>query len=117
MATRRSRVKISAWTPVLMGMETGVSLSGSFHCRVKPHLEVNDFRSVDYEAISMLNVSVSRELARQIEAKDARIAALEKSLAALHAKDEARDLQPAAIEALLTRDAGKATTTVARSCL
>ena len=38
--------------------------------------EVNDFRSVVYEAISMLNVSATRELTRQLAAKDARIAAL-----------------------------------------
>jgi len=71
---------------------------------------VNDFRSVDYEAIAMLNVSATQELTRQLAAKDARIAALENSLAALHAKDEARDTKLAAIEALLSRDGGKADT-------
>lgn len=42
--------------------------------------EVNDFRSVDYEALAMLNVSATQELARQVEAlrkSEARIAELE----------------------------------------
>jgi len=42
--------------------------------------EVNDFRVVDYEAIAMLNVSATQELARQVEAlrkSEARIAELE----------------------------------------
>ena len=34
--------------------------------------EVNDFRNVDYEAISMLNVSATQELARRLEAVEAR---------------------------------------------
>lgn len=38
--------------------------------------EVSDFRSVDYEAISMLNVSATQELARRLEKKDAEIAKL-----------------------------------------
>lgn len=42
--------------------------------------EVNDFRTVDYEAISMLNVSATQELARQVKAKDEKIAALEKRI-------------------------------------
>jgi len=63
--------------------------------------EVKDFRSVDYEAIAMLNVSATQELARQLAAKDARIAALEKTVAALQAKDEARDTKLAAIEKAL----------------
>ena len=32
--------------------------------------EVNDFRTVDYEAIAMLNVSATQELARKLEAKE-----------------------------------------------
>lgn len=38
--------------------------------------EVKDFRAVDYEAIAMLNVSATQELARQVAAKDAEIAEL-----------------------------------------
>ena len=43
--------------------------------------EVDDFRVVDYEAIAMLNVSATQELARQVSAlkkSEARIADLEK---------------------------------------
>ena len=45
--------------------------------------EVDDFRSVDYEAISMLNVSATQELARHVKEKDDKIAALEARLASL----------------------------------
>lgn len=48
--------------------------------------EVDDFRVVDYDAISMLNVSATQELAekvRVLEAKAARVDALEKELADL----------------------------------
>ena len=48
--------------------------------------EVKDFRSVDYEAIAMLNVSATQELNRRLEqqaaelkARDGKIATLEKS--------------------------------------
>ena len=48
--------------------------------------EVKDFRSVDYEAIAMLNVSATQELSRRLEkqvaelsARDGRIATLEKA--------------------------------------
>lgn len=34
--------------------------------------EVNDFRNVDYEAIAMLNVSATQELARRLEKLEAR---------------------------------------------
>lgn len=53
---------------------------------------VNDFRAVDYDAIAMLNVSATQELARQVEAlkaSEARIAELEEKtsrLALLEAK-------------------------------
>ncbi len=67
--------------------------------------EVKDFRTVDYDAISMLNVSATQELARKLDAKDAEIATLNKRLAALEARDKARDAKLAAIEkALLSAD-------------
>lgn len=47
--------------------------------------EVKDFRSVDYEAISMLNVSATQELARRLESVEAR----EKRLSKLE-RDAAR---------------------------
>jgi hypothetical protein len=45
--------------------------------------EVDDLRSVDYDAIAMLNVSATQELAKELEDKDAVIAALEARLSAL----------------------------------
>jgi hypothetical protein len=45
--------------------------------------EVKDFRTVDYDAISMLNVSATQELSKKLEEKDAVIAALEARLSAL----------------------------------
>ena len=59
---------------------------------------VNDFLSVDYEAIAMLNVSATQELKRE---KDAEIAALRLAIVALQAKDQARDAKLASIEKLL----------------
>lgn len=85
--------------------------------------EVNDFRSVDYEAISMLNVSATQQIKKEKDAevkalKDenaelkARVEALEaqtERLAELEAKDKARDAKLAAIEKLLlARDKGVA---------
>jgi hypothetical protein len=59
---------------------------------------VNDFLSVDYEAIAMLNVSATQELKRE---KDAEIAALRLAIVALQAKDQDRDAKLASIEKLL----------------
>ncbi len=45
--------------------------------------EVNDFRNVDYEAIAMLNVSATQELAKQVQAlqkSEARVAELEQKV-------------------------------------
>lgn len=74
--------------------------------------EVNDFRTVDYDAIAMLNVSATQELARRLEAKDAEVLALQKENAALKAelatqasKDKAQDDQLAALAALLEKGA------------
>lgn len=70
--------------------------------------EVKDFRVVDYEAISMLNVSATQQLKKE---KDAEVKALQTEnadlrarLDALEAKDKARDRKLAAIEALLGED-------------
>ncbi len=43
--------------------------------------EVNDFRTVDYEALSMLNVSATQELARKLETQSSEVAALSQQLA------------------------------------
>ena len=48
--------------------------------------EVNDFHTVDYEAISMLNVSATQQLAKENEALKARINNIEKENAALKAQ-------------------------------
>ena len=45
--------------------------------------EVTDLRSVDYDAIAMLNVSATQELAKKLKEKDAVITALEARLSAL----------------------------------
>jgi hypothetical protein len=47
--------------------------------------EVKDFRVVDYEAISMLNVSATQELARRLEQQTAETAALKDDVAQLRA--------------------------------
>lgn len=72
--------------------------------------EVNDFRNVDYEAISMLNVSATQELARQLEEQKKENAGLKERLASLEAKDKARDAKLAAIEQRLTAAAPAAET-------
>jgi hypothetical protein len=56
--------------------------------------EVKDLRTVDYDAIAMLNVSATQELIRRNDALTARVAELE-------AKDRARDAKLASIEKLL----------------
>jgi hypothetical protein len=43
--------------------------------------EVDDFRTVDYDAVSMLNVSATQELARRLELAEAEIAGLKNRLA------------------------------------
>jgi hypothetical protein len=79
------------------------ALPGRFRTAFKPTgekvfvygREVEDFRSVDYEAITMLNVSATQELSRENEA-------LKKRVAELETKDRARDAKLAAIEKLLS---------------
>ncbi|MGB8168942.1 MAG: tail fiber domain-containing protein [Chthoniobacteraceae bacterium] len=63
--------------------------------------EVKDFRAVDYDAIAMLNVSATQELARKLEAKDAEIAALKAANLALAAKMAAFDEKLTALKASL----------------
>jgi hypothetical protein len=67
--------------------------------------EVNDFRAVDYDAISMLNVSATQELAKQVEAVTkenaalkAKLAASEQLLSELKAGNTARDARLTALE-------------------
>ncbi len=52
--------------------------------------EVNDFRAVDYEALAILNLSATQELARQVEAlrkSEARIAELEQKTSQMGAME------------------------------
>jgi hypothetical protein len=64
---------------------------GAFRTSFKPAAEkvfvygreVKDFRSVDYEAIAMLNVSATQELARKLEAESSEVAELKQELAEL----------------------------------
>ena len=60
--------------------------------------EVKDFRAVDYEAIAMLNVSATQQIKKE---KDAEIAALQQRIAALEAKDKAREARLTRLEASL----------------
>ncbi len=60
--------------------------------------EVKDFRAVDYEAIAMLNVSATQQIKKE---KDAEIAALKQRIAALEAKDKAREARLTRLEASL----------------
>ena len=77
--------------------------------------EVNDFRSVDYDAISMLNVSATQQIKKEKDAEvktlqeenralRASLAAQNQRLAALEARDAARDAKLAAIEKRLSAD-------------
>lgn len=68
--------------------------------------QVDDLRLVDYEAISMLNVSATQELAKRVEAQAAELAAvkaereaLAKEVAAMRAATSRQDKRLASIEA------------------
>jgi hypothetical protein len=65
--------------------------------------EVQDFRTVDYDAIAMLNVSATQELARKLEAKDADFTKLSRENTALASKVAALEARDAAREARLAR--------------
>ncbi|MES2709575.1 MAG: tail fiber domain-containing protein [Verrucomicrobiota bacterium] len=82
---------------------------GGFRTEFKPEdgkvfvygREVNDFRTVDYEAIAMLNVSATQEIYRKLEAEKAKVAALTERLDALEVRDRERDAKFAVFEKLL----------------
>jgi hypothetical protein len=48
--------------------------------------EVDDLRSVDYDAIAMLNVSATQELAKKLEQKDVELEQKDVAIAALEAR-------------------------------
>jgi hypothetical protein len=72
--------------------------------------EVKDFRTVDYDAIAMLNVSATQELARKLQAENAalrhELAEQEKRATANSAVDEAQNARLVALEKLLTEKSG-----------
>jgi len=81
--------------------------------------EVQDFRTVDYEAISMLNVSATQELNRRVEKQAEEIAALERDNQALRQelagqKAEASRMQAefSNLQKTVSRLARQATTTL-----
>jgi hypothetical protein len=69
--------------------------------------EVKDFRVVDYEAISMLNVSATQQIKKEkdaeVKALQAENAELRARLTALEGQDKARDRKLASIEAMLSK--------------
>jgi len=60
--------------------------------------EVDDFRIVDYDALSMLNVSATQELARRLAAAEAENAALKRELPKQAARDAALEARLSALE-------------------
>lgn len=72
--------------------------------------QVSDFRTVDYQAIAMLNVSATQELDRKVEVKDTEIEALKRQVAAqgrqlaeLKARDRQREAREKEREERLAR--------------
>ncbi len=84
--------------------------AGAFRTAFKPATdkvfvygrEVKDYRSVDYEAIAMLNVSATQELARKVTAQEAELSELRSELARL--RNEKKTLTQVMAE-LESRDA------------
>ncbi|MES2705816.1 MAG: tail fiber domain-containing protein [Verrucomicrobiota bacterium] len=70
--------------------------------------EVKDFRTVDYDAISMLNVSATQQLKREkdeeIRLRDVRIADLEARLSQLASRDKEQETRLARLEKALAAD-------------
>lgn len=69
--------------------------------------EVDDFHTVDYDAIAMLNVSATQELAKRSDEQADRIAALEAENAALREKLEKVDMLEAKLNAFLDQKIDK----------
>jgi hypothetical protein len=62
--------------------------------------EVDDFHAVDYDAIAMLNVSATQELAKRVEQLQAENRAQQVTIAALQAQLQEKDGQAARISNL-----------------
>jgi hypothetical protein len=83
---------------------------------------VKDFRNVDYEAIAMLNVSATQELAHQLKSRQETLTrvqadlnqtlaekeALLRRLSVLEARDQAREDRMARMESVLEKDSDSA---------
>ena len=68
-------------TGVISAGEKGFSIADKISGEVFVYgREVNDFRNVDYDAISMLNVSATQELARRLIAAETKNASLESTV-------------------------------------
>ena len=65
--------------------------------------EVNDFRTVDYDALSMLNLSATQELARQLKTSQENLAKLQQENTALKTQLAHQAAKDQALEARLTR--------------
>lgn len=65
--------------------------------------EVNDFRTVDYDALAMLNISATQELARQLKTSQENFAKLQQENIDLKAQLAQQATKDQAIEARLTR--------------
>jgi hypothetical protein len=65
--------------------------------------EVKDFRAVDYEAIAMLNVSATQELARRLERQDAELVELRGELAKARGEKQSLAENLTAMDARLAR--------------
>jgi hypothetical protein len=91
-------------TPVL---DTPTSTTFSIECKTKPEEAfvygkwVKDYRSVDYDAIAMLNVSATQELHRRLTAAEAEVRALKSSLAEVALREETRQNRLASLEVLV----------------
>lgn len=77
--------------------------------------EVDDFRTVDYEAIAMLNVSATQELARRLEAKDAEISRLTRWVETLEARDRDREDRLARLESAIGSESPRSLQAPARA--
>jgi hypothetical protein len=106
---------------------------GAFRTDFKPKTEkvfvygrqVGDFRSVDYDAIAMLNVSATQELARKVTTQESELTELRAELARLRrekeslantvselkARDDAREDRLARIESSLKKSSAQTAST------
>ena len=70
--------------------------------------QVDDLRTVDYDAIAMLNVSANQELARTLLAEENELAGLEKEFASLQAREQNRTARLALLEHRISSRAARA---------